>query len=309
MSPPPRPAALPTMADLILNVDFSPPWLRKKKEAGNLKHQTFLRRRRVLEQRGVLKQKQLPVAQPGGGSQKKPGPQGRRGKRPRATGGVLEKPNSIQPKPGPKANGHAAATRPPAAATRPPTATTRTPAAAKQTPTTASRTPTATKRTPAATSPAAASRTPKATNRPPAATTRPPAAVTGSSTAVTRPATATQNGATVPKGTNPKASACGKAKRNQKAPGLPPQPGKMVAIDCEMVGTGPGGRVSDLARCSIVNYHGDVMYDQYIRPTAPIVDYRTRWSGIRRQHMEIAIPFVRAQREVRPRHPHLPFWG
>uniref|UniRef100_A0A8C0C022 Interferon stimulated exonuclease gene 20 like 2 n=1 Tax=Buteo japonicus TaxID=224669 RepID=A0A8C0C022_9AVES len=36
----------------------------------------------------------------------------------------------------------------------------------------------------------------------------------------------------------------------------------------------------------------------YIRPTAPIVDYRTRWSGIRRQHMVNAIPFSKAQREI-----------
>ncbi|NXS68256.1 I20L2 protein, partial [Pandion haliaetus] len=75
-------------------------------------------------------------------------------------------------------------------------------------------------------------------------------------------------------------------------------PTKLVAIDCEMVGTGPGGRTSDLARCSIVGYQGDVMYDQYIRPAAPIVDYRTRWSGIRRQHMVNAVPFGKAQREI-----------
>uniref|UniRef100_A0A8C8EAF0 Exonuclease domain-containing protein n=1 Tax=Otus sunia TaxID=257818 RepID=A0A8C8EAF0_9STRI len=78
-------------------------------------------------------------------------------------------------------------------------------------------------------------------------------------------------------------------------------PHKLVAIDCEMVGTGPGGRTSALARCSIVSYGGDVLYDQYVRPTAPIVDYRTRWSGIRRQHMANAVPFGKAQREVRPR--------
>ena len=64
---------------------------------------------------------------------------------------------------------------------------------------------------------------------------------------------------------------------------------------------GPGGRTSDLARCSIVGYQGDVVYDRYIRPAAPIVDYRTRWSGIRRQHMANAVPFGKAQREVRPR--------
>lgn len=78
-----------------------------------------------------------------------------------------------------------------------------------------------------------------------------------------------------------------------------PLPSKCVAIDCEMVGTGPRGRVSELARCSVVSYHGDVLYDKYIRPEMPIVDYRTRWSGITRQHMRKAIPFQVAQKEVR----------
>lgn len=65
-----------------------------------------------------------------------------------------------------------------------------------------------------------------------------------------------------------------------------------------MVGTGPGGRVSELARCSVVSYGGDVLYDKYIRPEMPIVDYRTRWSGITRQHMHKAIPFQVAQKEI-----------
>ncbi|KAM8921490.1 interferon-stimulated 20 kDa exonuclease-like 2 [Pelodytes ibericus] len=73
---------------------------------------------------------------------------------------------------------------------------------------------------------------------------------------------------------------------------------KMVAIDCEMVGTGLKGRNSDLARCSIVNFCGDVVYDKYIKPESPITDYRTRWSGIRREHMINAIPFGLAQKEI-----------
>ncbi|OCT66521.1 interferon stimulated exonuclease gene 20kDa like 2 S homeolog isoform X1 [Xenopus laevis] len=84
-------------------------------------------------------------------------------------------------------------------------------------------------------------------------------------------------------------------------PSLPSTTGpshKAVAIDCEMVGTGPNGRNSDLARCSIVNWFGDVMYDKYIKPKSPVTDYRTRWSGIRREHLVNAIPFVVAQKEI-----------
>ncbi|GCB70180.1 hypothetical protein scyTo_0012562 [Scyliorhinus torazame] len=76
------------------------------------------------------------------------------------------------------------------------------------------------------------------------------------------------------------------------------KPAKYVAIDCEMVGTGPCGRVNEVARCSIVNYQGDVIYDKYVKPGHPITDYRTRWSGIRKQHMANAIGFDVAQREV-----------
>ncbi|KAM4013784.1 interferon-stimulated 20 kDa exonuclease-like 2 isoform 1-T2 [Anomaloglossus baeobatrachus] len=73
---------------------------------------------------------------------------------------------------------------------------------------------------------------------------------------------------------------------------------KVLAIDCEMVGTGFKGRNSALARCSIVNYQGDVVYDKYVRPACPVTDFRTRWSGIRREHLSNAIPFNVAQKEV-----------
>lgn len=95
----------------------------------------------------------------------------------------------------------------------------------------------------------------------------------------------------------PGGAPCGRKPTPRECTG--PLPSKCVAIDCEMVGTGPRGRVSELARCSVVSYHGDVLYDKYVRPEMPIVDYRTRWSGITRQHMRKAIPFQVAQKEVR----------
>lgn len=56
---------------------------------------------------------------------------------------------------------------------------------------------------------------------------------------------------------------------------------KVLALDCEMVGSGPGGVSSILARVSIVNSSGDLVYDTYVSPTEKITDYRTQWSGIR----------------------------
>lgn len=71
-----------------------------------------------------------------------------------------------------------------------------------------------------------------------------------------------------------------------------------MAIDCEMVGAGPKGHISQLARCSIVSYDGDVVYDKFIRPPMPVTDYRTRWSGIRPYNLQRATPYAEARKEI-----------
>jgi len=55
---------------------------------------------------------------------------------------------------------------------------------------------------------------------------------------------------------------------------------RYVAIDCEMVGCGPGGYRSALARVSIVNWDGDVVLDKFVRVDEEVTDYRTFVSGI-----------------------------
>ncbi len=72
---------------------------------------------------------------------------------------------------------------------------------------------------------------------------------------------------------------------------LPPflpssSPGKCVALDCEMVGTGPNGDFSMLARCSVVNHHGNILYDSYVAPMDTVTDYRTVYSGVRPQDLK-----------------------
>ena len=60
---------------------------------------------------------------------------------------------------------------------------------------------------------------------------------------------------------------------------------KYIAIDCEMVGVGIGGSESSLARVSVVNYYGVVEVDEFVQQKERVVDYRTKWSGIRAQDM------------------------
>ena len=43
--------------------------------------------------------------------------------------------------------------------------------------------------------------------------------------------------------------------------------------------------ISSLARVSIVNYHGEVILDEYVKQRERAVDYRTRWSGVRASDM------------------------
>lgn len=47
-----------------------------------------------------------------------------------------------------------------------------------------------------------------------------------------------------------------------------------------MVGTGPDGSYSMLARVCIVNNHGHTLYDTFVSPMDKITDYRSTISGV-----------------------------
>lgn len=46
-----------------------------------------------------------------------------------------------------------------------------------------------------------------------------------------------------------------------------------------------GGEESSLARVSLVNWHGAVVLDELVQQRERVVDYRTKWSGIRPRDM------------------------
>lgn len=75
--------------------------------------------------------------------------------------------------------------------------------------------------------------------------------------------------------------------------------GKYIALDCEMVGIGPTPDTdSQLARVSIVNYHGQQLYDSYVLPQIPVTDYRTAISGITPSCLKRGRPFAEVQRDI-----------
>ncbi|KAM9336462.1 RNA exonuclease 4 [Symphorus nematophorus] len=73
---------------------------------------------------------------------------------------------------------------------------------------------------------------------------------------------------------------------------------RAVAIDCEMVGVGPDGEDSILARVSLVNQFGKCIYDKFVKPTEKVTDYRTAVSGIRPEDIKDGEDIKTVQREV-----------
>ncbi|SPO04250.1 related to ribonuclease H [Cephalotrichum gorgonifer] len=59
---------------------------------------------------------------------------------------------------------------------------------------------------------------------------------------------------------------------------------EILSMDCEMVMTGP--KEFSLARISIVDWAGDVVLDQLVKPDKPVTDYVTQYSGITKAMLE-----------------------
>jgi RNA exonuclease 4 len=52
------------------------------------------------------------------------------------------------------------------------------------------------------------------------------------------------------------------------------------ALDCEMVGVGPEGLASVVARVTLVNWENEIVLDTFVKVPVPVTDYRTQVSGI-----------------------------
>ncbi|KAI1765365.1 ribonuclease H-like domain-containing protein [Hypoxylon sp. FL1150] len=77
------------------------------------------------------------------------------------------------------------------------------------------------------------------------------------------------------------------------APGI--EVGKYLGLDCEMVGVGPEGRESVLARVSIVDFHGRQVYDSFVQPREHVTDWRTHITGITSKTLAAARSFDEVQ--------------
>ena len=71
-----------------------------------------------------------------------------------------------------------------------------------------------------------------------------------------------------------------------------PSAGRYVALDCEMVGTGPGGSFSMVACVCLVNHHGNVLLDTFVAPMDRVTDYRTAISGVSAKDLRGGVPLL-----------------
>ncbi|CAM9728456.1 unnamed protein product [Ectocarpus fasciculatus] len=71
-----------------------------------------------------------------------------------------------------------------------------------------------------------------------------------------------------------------------------------VSLDCEMVGVGPGGCRSALARCCLVDWDGNTIYDKHVTPNERVTDFRTFVSGVKANHLKGGLRLRQCQEEV-----------
>lgn len=57
----------------------------------------------------------------------------------------------------------------------------------------------------------------------------------------------------------------------------------VYALDCEMVFTING---MEVARVTLVDINGEVIYDSYVQPKSTVIDYNTRYSGITKEDLK-----------------------
>ena len=53
------------------------------------------------------------------------------------------------------------------------------------------------------------------------------------------------------------------------------------------MGVGPEGSENALARVSLVNFHGHVILDKFVKPQEKVVDFRTAVSGVRPSDLQL----------------------
>ena len=90
----------------------------------------------------------------------------------------------------------------------------------------------------------------------------------------------------------------GRGKKEQQCHLSKEEQAKYVALDCEMVGVGPHGKRSSVARVTLVDFDGSVILDEMILQEQEVTDFRTFVSGITKEDLENATWTLSSIREM-----------
>lgn len=72
---------------------------------------------------------------------------------------------------------------------------------------------------------------------------------------------------------------------------------KVIALDCEMVMLIDKSQA--LAQCSIVNYYGRTLFNEYIKPEEDLIDYRAWYRRLKKRNVTSVIPFQEAVSKIK----------
>ncbi|KAI0067822.1 hypothetical protein BV25DRAFT_1834814 [Artomyces pyxidatus] len=75
-------------------------------------------------------------------------------------------------------------------------------------------------------------------------------------------------------------------------------PSKYVAVSAQVVFAGATASIPMVARVSVTDYIGDVVFDTFVRPTQPVVDHRTAETGVLPSHIANAPTFLDVQTQL-----------
>lgn len=73
---------------------------------------------------------------------------------------------------------------------------------------------------------------------------------------------------------------------------------RAVAMDCEMVGSGPDGSRDICARVCLVDEDDNLLFHAYIKPQFPVTNYRSEITGLTEDHLKDAMPLEEVQNRI-----------
>ncbi|XVE83959.1 hypothetical protein DITRI_Ditri16bG0130700 [Diplodiscus trichospermus] len=71
-----------------------------------------------------------------------------------------------------------------------------------------------------------------------------------------------------------------------------------VALACKMVGGGSDGSIDLCARVCIIDENENLIFHAYVKPPAPVTNYRYETTGIRPEYLRDAMPLKQVQRRI-----------